>query len=140
MASEHLVAAIRVGIEWAALGIAIPGGLIIIARVLRVAITRGRVRVLVELDNPVANEGYKHQFGRSLLLGLGFLVAGDVVRTIALEPSLASVAVLGLLVLVPTVLSGTPTVGIEGRWPWQAQPEAPVRTRVRPAGGFAVGP
>jgi uncharacterized membrane protein len=59
--------------------------------------------------------------GRSLLLGLEFLVAADVVRTVALEPTLSNVAVLGLLVLVRTFLSWTLTVEIEGRWPWQAQ-------------------
>jgi uncharacterized membrane protein len=59
--------------------------------------------------------------GRSLLLGLEFLVAADVVRTVALEPTLSNVAVLGPLVLVRTFLSWTLTVEIEGRWPWQAQ-------------------
>ena len=45
--------------------------------------------------------------------------AGDVVRTVALEPTLSNVAVLGLLVLVRTFLSWTLAVEIEGRWPWQ---------------------
>jgi uncharacterized membrane protein len=54
-----------------------------------------------------------------LLLGLEFLVAGDVVRTVALEPTLNSVAVLGLLVVVRTFLSWSLAVEIERRWPWQ---------------------
>ena len=75
-------------------------------------------------------ESYKHQMGRSLLLGLEFLVAGDVVRTVALEPTLNNVAVLGLLVLVRTFLGWSLAVEIEGRWPWQARAEkdTPVRT------------
>jgi uncharacterized membrane protein len=42
--------------------------------------------------------------GRSLLPGLEFLVAGKMVRTVALEPTLGNVAVLGLQVLIRTFL------------------------------------
>jgi uncharacterized membrane protein len=55
----------------------------------------------------------------STLLGLEILVAADVIRTVALDPTLESVAVLGLLVLVRTFLSWSIIVEIEGRWPWQ---------------------
>lgn len=121
MHDEALIGTIRTAIEWAALGIEMLGAIVIVAGVLRVAITRGTVRFLMKLDEPGAYESYKHQIGRSLLLGLEFLVAGDVVRTVALEPTLVNVAVLGLLVLVRTFLSWTLAVEIEGRWPWQAR-------------------
>lgn len=65
---------------------------------------------------------HKHGLGRSLLLGLEILVGADVVRTVALEPTFASVAVLGLLVVICTFLSWPLAVEIEGRWPWQQQP------------------
>ena len=68
-----------------------------------------------------AYESYKHQLGKTLLLGLEFLVAADVVRTVALEPTLTNVAVLGLLVVIRTFLSWSLTVEIEGRWPWQTR-------------------
>jgi uncharacterized membrane protein len=113
------VGIIRTIVEWAALGIEMLGAAVIVAGVLRVAITRGTVRYLYQLDKPGAYERYKHQMGRSLLLGLEFLVAGDVVRTVALEPSLTNVAVLGLLVLIRTFLSWSFAVEIEARWPWQ---------------------
>jgi uncharacterized membrane protein len=125
MPSEHLIGNIRAIIEWAALGIEILGALVIVAGVLRVAITRGTVRFLMRVDDPGEYESYKHQIGRSLLLGLEFLVAGDVVRTVALDPTLGSVAVLGLLVLVRTFLAWSLTVEIEGRWPWQPRSPAP---------------
>ena len=48
-------------------------------------------------------------------------VAADVVRTVALEPTLKNVGVLGLLVLIRTFLSWSLTVEIEGRWPWQSR-------------------
>jgi uncharacterized membrane protein len=124
MHAEAAILSIRTAIEWAALGIEMLGALVIVAGVLRVAITRGTVRFLMKLDEPGAYEGYKHQMGRSLLLGLEFLVAGDVVRTVALEPTLVNVAVLGLLVLVRTFLAWTLSVEIEGRWPWQPRPGA----------------
>ena len=61
---------------------------------------------------------------RILLLGLELLVAADIVRTVALEPSLESVAVLGLLVVIRTFLSWSLVVEIEGRWPWQPARES----------------
>lgn len=119
MPNEHLIESVRSAIEWAALGIEVLGAVVIVVGVLRVAVTRGTVRFLLKLDQPGTYDSYKHQIGRSLLLGLEFLVAADVVRTVALEPTLNNVVVLGLLVLVRTFLSWSLTVEIEGRWPWQ---------------------
>ncbi len=129
MSSGEVVGVIRTFIEWAALGIEILGASVIVAGVMRVAITRGTVRYLFQLDKPGAYESYKHQMGRSLLLGLEFLVAGDVVRTVALEPTLDNVAVLGLLVLVRTFLGWSLAVEIEGRWPWQMWTEKDTHVR-----------
>ena len=58
--------------------------------------------------------------GRSLLLGLEFLVAGDIIKTVAIEPTRESVIVLAVIVLVRTVLSLSIDVEIDGRWPWRA--------------------
>jgi uncharacterized membrane protein len=63
-------------------------------------------------------ELYKIRLGRSLLLGLELLVAADIVKTIAIEPTFMSLGVLAGLVLVRTFLSWTLTLEIEGRWPW----------------------
>jgi uncharacterized membrane protein len=65
----------------------------------------------------------KVHLARALLLGLEILVAADIVRTVALEATLQSVAVLGLLVLIRTFLSWALVVEIEGRWPWQPRRE-----------------
>jgi uncharacterized membrane protein len=62
---------------------------------------------------------YKIRLGRALLLALEILVAADIVRTVALEPTLQSVAVLGLLVFIRTFLSWSLVVELEQRWPWQ---------------------
>jgi uncharacterized membrane protein len=134
MPNEHLVENVRAAIEWAALGIEILGAVVIVAGVLRVAITRGTIRFLFKLEEPGAYGSYKQQMGRSLLLGLEFLVAGDVVRTVALEPTLLNVSVLGLLVLVRTFLSWSLAVEIEGHWPWQARTIVPSPNASRHSG------
>jgi uncharacterized membrane protein len=94
---------------------------IIVAAVLVVAVRRGTVRYLFRPGTPY--ERYKLQLAKGLLLGLEFLVAADVVRTVALRPTLNNVAVLGLLVFIRTFLSWSLVVEIEGRWPWQANAE-----------------
>jgi len=63
---------------------------------------------------------YRTRLGRALLLGLEILVAADVVRTVAVDPSVESAAVLGMLVVIRTFLSWSLSVEIEGRWPWHA--------------------
>ena len=62
---------------------------------------------------------YRDRLGRSLLLGLEILVAADVVRTVALEPTLINILGLGLLVVIRTFLSWSIVLEIEGRWPWE---------------------
>lgn len=64
-------------------------------------------------------EAFRATFGRSVLLGLEILVAADLIRTIAVEPTLENLAVLGALVLIRTFLSWSLEVEIDGRWPWQ---------------------
>jgi uncharacterized membrane protein len=65
---------------------------------------------------------YKIRIGRSLLLGLEMLVAADMVKTIALQPSFMSLGVLAGLVVVRTFLSWTLALELEGRWPWRTEP------------------
>ena len=61
----------------------------------------------------------RSDIGRSILLGLELLVAADIINTVAIEPTLDSVAVLAGIVLIRTFLSFSLEVEIEGRWPWQ---------------------
>ena len=67
-------------------------------------------------------DAYKIRIGRSLLLGLEILVAADIVKTIAIDLTFTSLALLAGLVVVRTFLSWTLVLEIEGRWPWQRQP------------------
>jgi uncharacterized membrane protein len=69
----------------------------------------------------VAYRCYRQSLGKAILLGLEFLVAGDIIRTVAVSPTFTSVGVLAVIVLVRTFLSFSLAVELEGRWPWQSQ-------------------
>jgi uncharacterized membrane protein len=62
---------------------------------------------------------FRRFLGRSILLGLELLVAADIIRTVAVTPTLANVGVLAAIVLIRTFLSWSLELEITGRWPWQ---------------------
>lgn len=61
--------------------------------------------------------------GRSILLGLELLVAGDIIRTVAVSPTYQSVGVLAAIVAIRSFLSFTLEMEISGKWPWQGDRE-----------------
>lgn len=62
---------------------------------------------------------YRQDLGKAILLGLEFLVAGDIIRTVAVSPTLDNLYVLGLIVLIRTFLSMSLEIELEGRLPWR---------------------
>ncbi|GAA1819583.1 DUF1622 domain-containing protein [Agromyces neolithicus] len=62
---------------------------------------------------------FKRVLGRAILLGLELLVAADIIKTVAVTPTLDSVVVLAIIVLIRTFLSWSLELEISGRWPWQ---------------------
>ncbi len=68
---------------------------------------------------------FRQQVGKAILLGLEFLVAADIIRTVAVAPTFRGVGVLAVVVVVRTFLSFTLDVELEGRWPWQQRRPAP---------------
>jgi uncharacterized membrane protein len=62
---------------------------------------------------------FRQEIGRAILLGLELLVAGDIIRTVAVSPTFTSVGVLAAIVAVRTFLSFTLEAELTGRWPWQ---------------------
>jgi uncharacterized membrane protein len=62
---------------------------------------------------------YRRQLGRTLLLGLELLVAADIIRTVAIQPTFESVGVLAGIVLIRTFLSFSLSLELEGHWPWR---------------------
>jgi len=97
-----------VGVAVIVIGIAIAGGYFVIGVAAREPFqpTYRRLRQWV---------------GRAILLGLELLVAGDIIRTVAIEPTFESVGVLAAIVLVRTFLSWSLEVELNGRWPWQRE-------------------
>jgi uncharacterized membrane protein len=79
----------------------------------------------VRRGEPDVYRRYRQQLGRSVLLGLELLVAADIIRTVAVMPTLASVAVLGGIVFIRTFLSFSLEVEISGSWPWQKAGQPP---------------
>jgi uncharacterized membrane protein len=69
-------------------------------------------------------DSFRRQLGRSILLGLEFLVAADIIRTVAVTPTGESVLVLGGIVLIRTFLSFSLQLEMTGAWPWQKRPSA----------------
>lgn len=108
-------------IEYAALSLEVFAVSLIVSLVIAATVHYGVDRLRSQSRHGLYDE-YRRRLGRSLLLGLEILVAADIVRTVALEPSVTNVAVLGILVLIRTFLSWSLQVEIEGRWPWQRRP------------------
>ena len=83
---------------------------------------------------------FRRVLGRAILLGLELLVAADIIKTVAVTPTLESVAVLGLIVLIRTFLSWSLEVEISGRWPWQRWHGGPTDAEVDAEGEADAAP
>lgn len=103
---HHIVRAIEVG------GIAV----VVIGAIVATATFLVRVR---PAGFEAAYGAYRVNLGRAILIGLEFLVAADIIGTVAVEPTFANLGVLGLIVVIRTFLSFALEVEINGRWPWQ---------------------
>ena len=94
-------------------------GVFIVAGGMVVATVRLAVRRAHETGNYYSL--YRQDVGRAILLGLEFLIAGDIIRTVVVAPTLQNVVVLGLIVLIRTFLSLSLQLEIEGKLPWQRE-------------------
>ena len=68
---------------------------------------------------------YRQDIGRAILLGLEFLIAGDIIRTVVVAPTIQNVLILGLIVLIRTFLSLSLQLEIEGKLPWRREGAGP---------------
>lgn len=99
------------------LAIDVAGVLVILLAIVAAGI--GFVRGIIGgVARDLAYRELRQSVGPGILLGLGLLVAGDIIRTVAIEPTFNSVAVLAVIVLVRTFLSFSLEVELTGRWPW----------------------
>lgn len=102
--------------EWVGLGFDATGVLVIAGGVL---IATARLAEGAFSAREMDIRRFRQRFGGAIVLGLEFLVAGDIIRTVVVAPTLENVAVLAIIVVIRTVLSMALQVEIEGRWPWQ---------------------
>lgn len=92
--------------------------------VILIGCVAGTARLLQQLKSKAISElyhEYRQVIGRSILMGLEFLIAGDVIRTVIVSHTITDIAVLALMVLIRTFLSFTLTLEIEGKLPWGQQ-------------------
>jgi uncharacterized membrane protein len=103
-------------VEYAGVAIEILGVLLIVGGLL-FATSRW---IFAGTLQPLARyQRYRQDLGRAILLGLEVLVAADIVRSVAVDPTIASLAVLAMIVAVRTFLSWSLSVELEGHWPWR---------------------
>jgi uncharacterized membrane protein len=100
------------GIETVGIGIIVVGAALASAVFVREWIQERRF--------PRAYRRYRERLGQAILLGLEFLVAADIIGTVAVDPTFRNVGILGAIVAIRTFLSFALEVEIQGRWPWQA--------------------
>ncbi|NNM73907.1 DUF1622 domain-containing protein [Enterovirga aerilata] len=105
--------------HWVATGIEAVGvGIIVVAAAVSAALF---VRKGIQADWHQAFQSFRANLGRGILLGLEFLVAADIIGTVAVTPTFQSLGVLALIVVIRTFLSFSLEVEIEGHWPWRRQ-------------------
>ena len=68
-----------------------------------------------------AYDSYRGQLGKAILLGLEIMVAGDIIGTVAVEPTFKTLGALALVVIIRTFLSFSLEVEIKGHWPWSSE-------------------
>ena len=94
------------------------GILVLVLGAIYTSLTYGAA-VLRRQAGSAGYQAFRQGLGRAILLGLEFLVAGDIIRSVVLDPTFTSIGILGLLVLVRTFLSWSLEVEIDGMWPWR---------------------
>jgi uncharacterized membrane protein len=91
--------------------------------VIGAAIATGRFLFGRSTSFNLAYRAYRQDLGRAILLGLEFLIAGDIIRTVVVAPTLENMLILALIVVIRSFLSMALQLEVEGRWPWQRAEE-----------------
>ena len=109
---------IKIYIEYIAITVESIG---VLTMLLGIAIALGRYIFNIKKADKSSYIVLRQDIGKSILLGLEILIAADIIATVVTEPTLKSVAILGLIVLIRIILSLSLQVELEGRFPWQAE-------------------
>jgi uncharacterized membrane protein len=99
-------------------------GVIILVLGLLAATLRFLFRGTSESEDISPYQQYRRDMGRAILLGLEVLVAADIISTVTISPTLESVFVLAIIVLVRTFLSFSIGLEVDGRFPWNTKQQS----------------
>jgi uncharacterized membrane protein len=113
----------RAFIDLLVMGFELAGVLALVAGAIWSGVNFARDYFRLADARPQAYRRLREGLGRAILVGLELLVAADIIRTVAIDPTFQSVGVLGLIVVVRTFLSWSLEVEVNGRWPWQGAPD-----------------
>ncbi|MCL2393330.1 MAG: DUF1622 domain-containing protein [Acidimicrobiaceae bacterium] len=111
MSFNHNVDDVVQVVEGVGVGILVVGGLFVLVHSATMYITRVR--------HPNTYEYFRKRLGRIILLGLEVLIVADIIRTVIVDQTADSVAVLATIVLVRILLSWSLALEIDGVWPWR---------------------
>lgn len=106
--------------EWCAAIVELLGISIIVLLALN-SLMIGVFKIFKKSETETVFRQVRQRLGRGILLGLEFLVAADIIHTVAVELTFETVGVLAVIVLIRTFLSFTLEVELTGRWPWNQQ-------------------
>jgi len=116
MSFSHNVENVVQVVEGIGVAILVLGGLLVLVQ--------SAVRYAIPDRRPGAYEHCRRHLGRVILLGLEVLIVADIIRTVIVDQTPASVAVLATIVIIRIGLSWTLAVEIDGTWPWNRGPQA----------------
>ena len=111
---------IKLYIEYIARAIEVAG---IITIVIGMGLALFRFIFTMQGSSPRSYKTLRRDLGKSILLGLEILVAGDIIATVVTEPTMERVLILAVIIIIRTFLSISIEVEIEGRFPWQKEKE-----------------
>lgn len=116
MISEHVAALVSTSLDLVGIAALVIGAVLAF-------LFAGKILVGTK-DATAAYRGLRRGLGKAILVGLELLVAADIIRSVAIAPSFATVGVLGIVVVIRTFLSWSLQLEVSGRWPWQGAPVA----------------
>ncbi len=111
MSFSHNVENVVQVVEGVGVAILVLGGLLVLLH--------SGVLYLIPARRARAYHYFRKHLGRVILLGLEVLIVADIIRTVIVDQSPKSVAVLATIVAVRIVLSWSLAVEIDGVWPWK---------------------
>jgi len=94
-------------------------GISIITFIALYALLHALARLVKKDDGSSIFQELRQFLGRGILLGLEFLVAADIIYTVAVDLTFESIGVLAIVVLIRTFLSFTLELEVTGKWPWR---------------------